>query len=172
MNKDQLLDAIGMVDEQKIRDAIMVKRTKRISGILTLLIVSFVLAVLILLFVFYGWLFPDTVVDYTPAHIAQDIGNANVVTVIPDPIDRQSYYTIYVPDGTSEVMHFEKWSPATRQETNDLESLLIVRFHDTSLVFYENGYVRAEKHDWDEYIGVYSVPKDLWCEVLTFLVEE
>ncbi len=172
MNKDQLLDAIGMVDEQKIRDAVMVKRTKWVSGILTLLVILFVLVLPMLLSGYLGLLFHKAVIDYSPSHIARDIDNANVVTVVPDPTDRQSRYTIYVPDGTSKAMRFKEWSPADLQKSDNREILLTLNFHDLLLQFYDGGYVRAEKHDWDDYIGVYTVPEDLRRELLTFLAKE
>ncbi len=169
MNKDQLLDAIGMVDEQKIRDALMIKRTRRISGILALSVVLCTLAFFVLLFVGIRPFFGDEVAEYTAEHIVQDIDNANVVTVVPDPTDRQSYYTIYVPDGMGERLCFEEWEAVEPQGEDNRDCLLILRFHDVSLEFYDGGCVRAEKHDWDTYIGVYRVPEDLWCEVFAFL---
>lgn len=172
MNRDQLLDAIGMVDEQKIQDALMIKRTKRISGLFALSVVLFILVVLILLFHGFGWLFHDTVIDYVPSHIAQDIDNANVVTILPDPADYQSRYTIVVPDDMSSVMHFQEWSSVEPRELDGRESLLILNYQGTKLVFYDGGYVRAQKHDWDDYIGAYRVPEGLWREVLTVLADE
>jgi len=168
MNKDQLLDAIGMVDEQKIRDAVMVKRTKRVSAVLTVLVI--LVAVAVLLVIGYGVsLFVETVVDYTPLHIAQDIRGATVVTVCPDPANRHADYTIYVPQGTAEAMRFHEWEPVEAAQADGRAVQLRLRFHDLNMVFYEDGLVCAQKRDWDEYIGVYAVPDGLWQEVLAFL---
>jgi len=172
VNKDQLIDAIGMVDEQKIRDAAMIKRTKRITGVLTLSVILLVIAMPLLLFLGIGKLFHETVLDYTPYQIARDIANANVVTVCKDPAPHSSHYTIYVPDGTDDAMRFGEWKPADPQEFAAREPLLLLRFHDTSLMFYDGGFVHAQKHDWDEYIGSYAVPEDLWRELVVYLAKD
>lgn len=172
MNQDQLLDAIGMVDEQKIRDAVMVKRTKRMTGVLTVLVILVAAALLLSVIGGLLWLFDKTVVAYPTSRIADDIDNANVVTVTPDPADPSTMYALYAPHGTSDAMRFEEWQPVDEQELKMRKERLHLRFHDTSLVFYDGGYVRARKYDWDEYVGTYAVPEGLWQEVLAFLAKD
>lgn len=171
MNKDQLLDAIGMVDEQKIHDAAMIKRTKWLSGIITALVVLFMLALPTIVAIRIAFALDQAVYDYSLYHLAQDIDNANVVTVYPDYAISQSRYTIHVPDGIRTAMRFDKWTPAAEQEIVEHDILLTLHFSDTWLQFYNGGYVRAEKHDWDTYIGIYTVPEDLWQELTVFLAK-
>ncbi len=168
MNKDQLLDAIGMVDEQKIRDAAMVKRTKWMAGTIAVLVILLVLATPTIMLFLIGNMFHEDVRDYTPYEIAQDIDNANVVTVYPVS---QNHYTIYVPDGTRKAMRFAKWTPAAEHDLYDREILLTLRFHDATLRFYDGGFVRAETYDMGDYIGIYAVPDDLWQELTVFLAK-
>ncbi len=172
MNKDQLLDAIGMVDEQKIQDALMIKHTKRLSGTLAVLVMVLIMVLSLFLFWCLGSFSHETVIDYKPSHIAQDIDNANVVTVFPDFADHQSRYTIYVPENMCDVFRFNEWCEARFQDINDREIVLFLNYQGVQLTFYDNGYLHAKKHDGDDYIGIYRVSEDLWQEVLEFLPKE
>jgi len=172
VNKDQLLDAIGMVDEQKIQDALTVKRTKRTSGIIAAATILFVSAVLIFLIGFLADHFHETVVDYTVPHIAYDIGNTNVVTVVPVPSEDSSRYTVVVPEDIGEVLRFEEWRAVDPSEVDGRETVLVVSFQGIRLSFYDGGIVCAQKYDWDDYSGVYAVPEELWQETLAVLANE
>lgn len=168
MNKDQLLDAIGMVDEQKIQDAAMIKRTKWLSGILAALVVMFMLVLPTIAFYLIGFAVIENEYDYSLYKLTSDIDSSIAVTVYEDFKDR---YTIEVPDGIRTAMRFDEWAYTPDVDLADREILFTLRFSNAELRFYNGGYVRAEKHDWDTFIGIYAVPDDLWEELKVFLAK-
>lgn len=167
MNKDQLLDAIGMVDEQKIHDAAMIRRTKWLSGSIAAVVVLLMLALPTIASYLLGFIVIENEYDYSLYQLTSDIDNAYVVTVYPD--NSRSRYTIYVPDDIRAAMRFDEWTYTPDVDPTDRESLFALRFSDTWLHFYDDGYVYAEKHDWDSFVGVYTVPEELWQELSLFL---
>ncbi|MBQ3093900.1 MAG: hypothetical protein IJC52_01900 [Clostridia bacterium] len=163
MNKDLLLDAIGMVDEQTLREAADIKRTKRVTGCVTAVMILLAVMALGGTLWIASYIIKEDVHPYTVEMLANHVANSNTVTVYPDGNVANSY-TVYIPSDLSQALRLNEWTPDKETDLAEQEERLSLRFGRTTLTFYDH-YVTAEMHDWGLYAGTFAVPEGLWQEV-------
>lgn len=163
MNKDVLLDAIGMVDEQTLREAADIKRTKRVTGCVTAIMILLAVMALGATLWIASYIIKEDVHPYTVEMLADHVANSNTVTVYPDG-DVSNSYTVYIPSDLSQALRLKEWTPDEEADLTEQEERLSLRFGKTTLTFYDH-YATAEMHDWDLYVSTFAVPEGLWQEV-------
>lgn len=152
-----------MVDEQKLREAADIKRTKRATGCVVTIMVLLAVMVLGGILWLASYIIKDDVRPYTVEMLADHVAYSNTVTVYPDD-DISNSYTVYTPSDLGQTMCFEEWTPDDEADLTEQEKRLSLRLGRTTLTFYDN-YSTAEMHDWDLYLGTFAVPEELWQEV-------